>query len=70
MRPRITKAKTRGSFLGDEFAGCFNYSAQWITQLTGIFAVGMVNPPKLVAWLLNRGLVHASSSPKSLGVVV
>jgi hypothetical protein len=60
----------RGSFLGDEFAGCFNDRPQWITQLMGIFAVGMVNPPELMTGLLNHGLVHGSSSPKSLGVVV
>jgi hypothetical protein len=70
VRPRITKSKLRGSFLGVEFAGCFNDRAQRITQLTGIFAVGMVNPPKLVAWLLNRALVHASSSPQSFVMVV
>jgi len=48
MRPRITKAKLRGSFLGDEFAGCFNDRPQWITQLMGIFAVGMATPQ---SWL-------------------
>ena len=70
MRPWITKSKLRGSFLGDEFAVCFNDRAQWITQLTGIFAVGVKNPPELVAALLNRGLVHVSSSPQPFVVVV
>ena len=49
IRPRITKSKLRGGFLGDEFAGRFNNRAQWITQLAGIFPVGMVNPPELIA---------------------
>jgi hypothetical protein len=70
MRPWITKSKLRGSFLGDEFAGCFNDRAQWITQLTGTFLIGVKNLPKLVAWLLNRGLVHAPSSPQSFVMVV
>jgi hypothetical protein len=30
MRPRITKSKLRGGFLGDEFVGSFNDRAQWI----------------------------------------
>ena len=70
VRPRIAKSKTCGSFFGDEFAGRFNNRAQWITQLMGIFPVGVVNPPELVAGLQNRGLVHASSSPQPFVVVV
>jgi hypothetical protein len=35
MCPRITKSKSRGGFLGDEFVGRFNDRAKWITQLTG-----------------------------------
>lgn len=31
MRPRITKAKSSGSFFGDEFVGCFDDCAKWIT---------------------------------------
>ena len=49
MRPRITKAKLRGGFLGDEFVGCFNDRAKWITQLPGVFPVGVVNAPELLA---------------------
>ena len=49
MRPRITKAKSSGSFLGGEFVGCFNDCAKWITQLAGIFPVGVVNAPELLA---------------------
>ena len=45
VRPSITKTKLRGGFLGDEFAGGFDDRAQWITQFTGILAVGMINPP-------------------------
>ena len=70
VRPRITKTKLRGSLLGDELVGGFDDRAQWITQLTGIFAVGVVNPSELVAALLNRALVHASSSPQPFVVVV
>ena len=70
MHPWFTKTKLRGSFLGDKFAGCFNDRPQWITQLTGILAVRMVNLPNLVARLLNCGLVHASSSAQPFGVMV
>ena len=65
MRPRITKAKSRGGFLGDEFVGCFNDRAKWITQLAGIFPVGVVNAPELVARLRSRGRSHGGSSPQS-----
>ena len=49
MRPRITKAKLRGGFLGDEFVGRFNDRAKWITQLASIFPVCVVNAPELLA---------------------
>ena len=49
MRPRITKAKLRGGFLGDEFVGCLNDRAKWITQLASIFPVCVVNAPELLA---------------------
>jgi hypothetical protein len=49
MRPRITKSKSRGSFLGDEFVGRFNDRAKWITQLTGVFPVSVVNALGLLA---------------------
>ena len=46
MRPGITIAKSRGGFLGDEFVGRFNDGAKWITQLAGVFPVGVVNAPQ------------------------
>ena len=49
MRPRITKAKSSGSFFGGDFVGCFNDCAKWITQLASIFPVGVVNAPELLA---------------------
>lgn len=64
MRPRITKAKSRGGFLGDEFVGCFNDGAKWITQLSGIFPVGMVDAPKLITRLRSHVCAHARSSPQ------
>ena len=62
MRPRITKAKLRGGFLGDDFVGCFNDRAKWITHHAGIFPVGVVNAPQLVARLQSRGRAHGGSS--------
>ena len=64
MRPRIAKAKSRGSFLGDEFVGRFNGSAKWITQLACVFPVGVVDAPELLAGLQRRARSHCSSSPQ------
>ena len=64
MRPRITKSKSRGGFLGDEFVGRFNDRAKWITQLAGIFPVGVVNSPELIARLQCRARFHGDSSPE------
>ena len=64
MRPRITKAKLRGGFLGDEFVGRFDNSAKWITQLAGVFPVGVVNAPELLAGLQSRNRFHGDSSPE------
>ena len=65
MRPRITKSKSSGGFLGDEFAWRFNDRAKWITQFTGVFTVGVVNAPQLIARLLSRARFHGDSSPES-----
>ena len=64
MRPRITKPKSRGGFLGDEFAWRFNDRAKWITQLAGVFPVSVVNAPQLIARLLSRARFHGDSSPE------
>ena len=61
MRPRITKTKLRGSFLGDEFVGRFDNRAKWITQLAGVFPVGVVNSPEL-AVRRSHVRAHAGSS--------
>ncbi len=58
MRPRITKAKLRGGFLGDEFVGGFDNRAKWITQLAGVFPVGVVDAPELTARLRSHGCAH------------
>jgi hypothetical protein len=70
VRPRIPKSKECGSFLDDEFVGGFDDHAQWIAQFTRIFLIGVKNPPKLVAGLVNHGPARASSSPQPFGVVV
>ena len=49
----------RGGFLGDEFAGRFDNRAKWITELAGVFPVGVVNAPELVARLRSHGYAHA-----------
>ena len=64
MCPRITKSKSRGGFLGDEFVGRFNDRAKWITQFTGVFTIGVVNAPELLARLQFRTRFHGDSSPE------
>jgi hypothetical protein len=64
MRPPITKSTLRGGFLGDEFVGRFNNRAQWITQLAGVFPVGVVNSPESLARLQCRTRFHGDSSPE------
>jgi hypothetical protein len=59
MRPRITKTESRGGFLGDEFIGSFNDGAQRVAHHAGVFPVGVVNAPKLVAGFRNRARFHA-----------
>lgn len=65
MRPRITKSKSSGGFLGNEFVGRFNDRAKWITQLTGVFPVGVVYSPQLLAGLQCRTRFHGDSSPET-----
>jgi hypothetical protein len=65
VRPRITKAKSRGGFLGDEFVRRFNDRAKWVAQLAGIFPVGVVDAPELTAGLQSRARFHGDSSPKT-----
>ena len=65
MRPRITKAKSCGGFLGDEFVWRFNDRAKWITQLASVLPVGMVNAPELLAGLQSRNRFHGDSSPET-----
>ena len=64
MRPGITKAKLRGGLLGDEFVGRCDNRAKWITQLAGVFPVGVVNSPELLAGLQSHNRFHSDSSPE------
>src|SRR5207302_6565799 len=62
IRPRRFKSEFAGGFLGSAFGGCFNYRAQRIAQKTGIFTVGVVDAPELIAWTRSRGRAHRGSS--------
>ncbi len=64
VRPRITKAKPHCSFLGGEFRWRFDYGAQWTANLTGVFAVSVVDAPEMIAWLRRQrlGRFHDGSS--------
>ena len=70
MRPWIAETKFGSGFFSGDFRWGFNGGAQGIIQRTGTFLIGVKNPPELVAALLNRGLVHGSSSPQPFVVVV
>ena len=61
---RVAETKSRGSFFGDEFVGRFDNRAKWITQLAGVFAVGVVDAPQLIARIQSRARIHGSSSPQ------
>jgi len=60
----ITELKSCGGFLGCEFGGCLDDGAKRVALDTGIFLVGVVDAPKLVAGLRCRSGVrtHARSS--------
>ena len=66
VRPWRFKAKFAGGFLGSAFGGCFDDGAQWIAEETGIFPVGVVNAPELIAWTRSRSRAHGRSSPQSV----
>jgi hypothetical protein len=51
MSPWFTESESGGFFLGGKFCGSFNHGAKWITHHAGIFPVGVVNAPLLVARL-------------------
>ena len=51
MRPRVTETQVRGKFFGGDFCAGFDNEPQRITLRAGVFAVGVVNTPKLVASL-------------------
>lgn len=59
MRPRFTETESRGGLLGGGFVGGFDDGAEWIAHLPGIFTVGVVNAPELVARSQSRGRAHA-----------
>src|SRR5437773_5549449 len=57
--PRIAKTEFRGSFFGGDFRWRFDGGAKWITQLAGVFPVGVINAPELTAWLRGHDCTHA-----------
>ena len=65
VRPRRFKTEFAGSFLGGEFGGCFDDGAEGIAEETGIFPVGVVNSPELIAWTRGRSRAHGRSSPQA-----
>lgn len=56
--PRIAKAEFGRRFFSGDFRGRFNGRAKWITQLAGVFPVGVVNAPELAARLRSHGCAH------------
>ena len=62
MRPRLAESESRGGFLGGEFGGGFDNRAERIAHDAGIFPVGVVDAPELVAGRYSRARAHADSS--------
>ena len=65
VRPRVAETELRSSFFSGDFCWCFNGGAQWITQLAGVFPVGVVYAPQSLAELQSRARFHGDSSPKT-----
>lgn len=63
--PRIAKAEFGRRFFSGDFRWRFNGRAKWITQLAGVFPVGVVNAPELAARLRSHGCAHAHSSAQA-----
>ena len=63
--PRIAKAEFGRRFFSGDFRWRFNGRAKWITQLAGMFPVGVVNAPELLAGLQSRNRFHCDSSPET-----
>lgn len=63
--PRIAKTEFRGSFFSGDFRWRFNGRAKWITQLAGVFPVGVVDAPELVAGTQGHCCFHARISAQS-----
>jgi len=61
MRTCIAKTEMSGEFLSSDFGRCFNDRSERITQLAGVFAVCVVNAPKLISpiWSENWFRIHA-----------
>ena len=58
MRPRITESEVRCFLLGCELGGSFDDGSQRISNLPGVFAVGVVDAPELVARLRHENVVR------------
>ena len=57
--PRIAKAEFGRRFFSGEFRRRFDGGPKWITQLAGVFPVGVVNAPELTARLRSHSCAHA-----------
>ena len=64
--PRIAKAEFGRRFFSGDFRRCFNRRAKWITQLAGVFPVGVVNAPQLLARLRSHVVLMSGSSPETV----
>lgn len=62
MCPGFAEAESRGGFLGGKLGWRFNNRAQWIAHHAGVFPVGVVDAPELVAGRYSRSRAHTDSS--------
>ena len=62
--PRIAKAEFGRRFFSGDLRWRFDGRAKWITQLAGVFPVGVVNAPELFAGPQSRTRFHGDRSPQ------
>ena len=65
VSPRIAKAEFGRRFFSGDFRWRFNGRAKWITQLAGVFPVGVVDAPELGVRLGRRCCLHGQISAQS-----
>lgn len=65
VRPRITESEPRRCVLGCELGGCLDDGSQRVSDEPGVFTVGMVDAPELVARFRHENVVRFHAAIKA-----